>query len=260
MSYIKELNAFKDYLSSRVQPGTASVYVYALGKWFDSLDGTPLSQKAAQDYVDLLAKSGKSPSTVALRAHAIMRFFKWKGEAIRLDCPTIRIGEPKYLVMRKFEKVLSKCTTLLEKVVVVVLFDTAVRISELLNLELSDIDREQMTISVVRKGGRRQEVNISEKALAVLDEWIEERNSESKRVFMDLDYWTIWDIIKRLGRRAGVKLSPHVFRHTRAIQMIMNGADLHTVQGHLGHTNIATTINIYGRFRAAELKERIPSW
>jgi len=164
------------------------------------------------------------------------------------------------MTMKEIERVLSKCTTLLEKMVVTVLFDTAVRINELLSLELSDIDREQMTISVVRKGGRRQEVNISEKALTVLDRWIEERNSESKRVFMDLDYWTIWDIVRRLGKRAKVKINPHVFRHTRAIQMLMSGADMHTVQNHLGHTNIATTINIYSRFRAAELKERIPSW
>lgn len=260
MNYTKELNAFKDYLDNRVQPGTASVYIYALRRWIDSLNGIPLSSKAAQHYIDSLARSGKSPSTVTLRAHAIMRFFKWRGEIIHLDCPTIRIGEPKYLTMKEFEKVLSKCTTLLEKVVVTVLFDTAVRISELLNLELSDIDKEQMTISVVRKGGRRQEVNISEKAFTVLDRWIEERNSESKRVFMDLDYWTIWDMVRRLGKRAKVKLTPHTLRHTRAIQMLMSGADMHTVQNHLGHTNIATTINIYGRFRAAELKERIPSW
>jgi len=95
MNYITELNAFKDYLDSRVQPGTASVYIYALRRWVDSLNGMPLSSKAAQHYIDSLARSGKSPSTVALRAHAIMRFFKWKGETIRLDCPTIRIAAPK---------------------------------------------------------------------------------------------------------------------------------------------------------------------
>lgn len=259
MDYGKELREFSSYLEQRVQPGTASIYLYALRKWFDSLDGMSPTPKAAQDHIDLLAKT-RAANTVAVRAHAIMRWFRWRKKEIHLDCPTIRLGEAKYLTMEEFNKVLGACRNSLEEALVVVLFDTAVRISELLNIELDDINRENMTISVTRKGGKQQEVNISERGLAALDRWITERNSVSKRVFMDIDYWTTWDTVKRVGKRARIKVTPHTFRHTRAVQMLMNGADIHTVQQHLGHTNIATTINVYGRFRAAELRDRIPSW
>jgi len=259
MDYGKELREFGSYLGQHVQPGTANIYLYALRKWFDSLNGTAPTPKAAQNHIDLLAKP-RAANTVAVRAHAIMRWFRWRKKEIHLDCPTIRLGEVKYLTMKEFDKVLGACRNSLEEALVVVLFDTAVRISELLNIELGDINREAMTISVIRKGGRRHEVNISEKGLAALDRWITERNSVSKRVFMDIDYWTAWDTIKRVGRRARIKVTPHVFRHTRAVFMLMKGADIHTVQQPLGHTNIATTINVYGRFRAAELRERIPSW
>ncbi len=259
MSDIQELTKFRDYLSLRVQPGTVNVYMNALQMWFAS-NGEGETPASAQSYIDMLAKDGKSPSTVSTRAHAIMRYFRWKGMTIRLDCPTIRIGEPEYLSMKEFGIVLEACKSSLEKVLVVVLFDTAVRISELLNLDMDDIDRENGFIGVTRKGGRLEMVNISDKALAELDAWIKVRKSRSKRVFMDLEYYDTWKIIKKLGERTGIKMHPHILRHSRAIQMLMNGATLHDVQLHLGHKSSVTTTNIYGRFKAIDTKKRIPSW
>ncbi|GAI33032.1 unnamed protein product, partial [marine sediment metagenome] len=143
MSNIEELGRFKSYLSDRVQPGTVNLYMSALHTWLaniGSVNGDSLSPEAAQSYIDLLAKSGKSPSTIGIKAHAIMRFFRWRNQEIHLDCPTIRTREPEYLNMQEFKTVVAACRTQLEKTLVVVLFDTAVRISELLNLELDDVD------------------------------------------------------------------------------------------------------------------------
>ncbi|KKK84212.1 hypothetical protein LCGC14_2785600, partial [marine sediment metagenome] len=150
--------------------------------------------------------------------------------------------------------------TVLEETLIIVLFDTAVRISELLGTELSDINWTDKFISVIRKGGRREEVNISDKALEALSNWLDVRESDSKMVFMDLSYYNAWSILRAVGKRAGIKVHPHIFRHSRAIHMLMNGAELHTVKEHLGHANIATTINIYGRFKAVHLKELVPAW
>lgn len=256
----KSLAGFRKYLEDRVQPGTTRVYIHALGLYFQSLDGRDPDKESAQAYVDHLALRGYAPSTISTRAHAIMRWFRWKGDSIYLDCPTIRIGEPSYLSMEQVKKAISYCNTLLERVLVIVLFDTAVRVSELLNIGLDNIDWDNGFISVVRKGGRREEVNISDKAMKALKEWIDGRSSRSKRVFMDLQYMDAWNIINNIGRRSGMKLHPHIFRHSRAVQMLMSGATLHDVQMHLGHSNITTTANIYGRFKAIDLKSRVPSW
>jgi len=105
-----------------------------------------------------------------------------------------------------------------------------------------------------------EEVNISSKGLAALEEWLDARNSRSKKVFMGLSYYDAWVMIKAVGRRAGIPLHPHIFRHSRAVQMLMNGAELHTVQQHLGHKSITTTANLYGRFKAVHLKELVPAW
>ena len=260
MSYKADLSKFEEYLVDRVSPNTVTVYMYALRSWFAALDGNRVSQESAQSHLDGLSKAGKSASTVSLRAHAIMRFFRWKGQPITLDCPTIRIGEIKYLVIEQIEKLLAVCKTVLEETLITVLFDTAVRISELLNLELDDIDWEGKFISVVRKGGRREEVNISDKALDALSTWLGVRESDSKKVFMDIAYYDAWSIIKNIGKRAGLEVNPHIFRHSRAVHMLMNGADIHVVKEHLGHKSIATTINIYGRFMAVHLKKLVPTW
>lgn len=260
MKYKSDLEKFKAYLTDRVSPNTIKVYMYVLEQWFKALDGVRPSQESAQAYVDMLTKAGKSASTASLRGHAIMRWFRWKGKPIILDCPTVRMGEPEYLVLDQIDKLLAVCNTVLEETLITVLFDTAVRISELLNLEQDNIDRENGFISVVRKGGRREEVNISEKALKAIDTWLEARESESKKVFMDLSYYDAWDILRNVGRRAGIKVHPHIFRHSRAIHMLMNGADIRVVKDHLGHKNIATTINIYGRFMAVHLKKLVPTW
>ncbi len=255
-----ELEQFREYLSDRVQPGTVGVYINALQMWFASNNGGVLTAVSAQAYVDSLAKAGKSPSTVSTRAHAIMRYFRWKGQDVRLDCPTIRIGEPEYLSMDELRIVIEASTSVLERTLVVVLFDTAVRISELLNLKLSDIDRDNKLIGVTRKGGRLEMVNISEKALSQLDVWLRARKFKSKMVFSGFDYYDAWRLVKKLGEKTGIKMHPHIFRHSRAIQMLLNGATLHDVQLHLGHASIITTANIYGRFKAVDVRKRIPAW
>ncbi len=259
MNYERELTEFRGYLEDRVSPGTVRVYIDALRHWFASLNGTNPSPKAAQAYVDTMAKR-KSASTVGVRAHAIMRWFRWKSIQVRLDCPTIRLGEIEYLTLPEINKVLDASTTVLEQTLITVLFDTAVRISELLNIELDDINWSNGLISVVRKGGRKEEVNISSKGIVALKEWLDARGSKSKKVFMGLSYYDAWTIIRVVGKRAGIPLHPHIFRHSRAIQMLMNGAELHTVQQHLGHKSITTTANLYGRFKAVHLKELVPAW
>ncbi len=260
MGYDTELAKFDVYLRAHSSLGTTRVYMHALNQWFRLLGEIKPTQLSAQAYIDTLEKSGLAPSTIGTRAHAIVRYFRWKGEAITIDSPTIRFGEPEYLILDQINELVGTCNTVLEETLIVVLFDTAVRINELLNLELDDIDWARGFISVIRKGGRRQEVNIAEKALVALREWLDVRKSTSKRVFMDITYYDAWLTLKNVGKRAGIDVHPHIFRHSRAIHMLMNGADMRTVSDHLGHSNITVTFNVYGRFKAVHLKELVPAW
>lgn len=260
MKHEQELIRFERYLTQHSQPGTTRMYCYAVRSWFNSANGNGATKESAQKYIDSLVKKGLSASTVALRAHAIMRLFKFRGKPISLDCPTIRMPQPKYLTLDKVNALLASSSSQLELTLITVLFDTAVRISELLNLELNDIDWNGKTVTVVRKGGRRQEVNVSDRALEVLAVWIAAQPQKTKMVFGSLEYWDAWSIVKGIGKRAGISVTPHTLRHSRARQMLKSGATLHDVQQHLGHSSITTTANIYGMFTASDLRERIPSW
>lgn len=256
---MENITPFLSYMSARVAGTTLRVYSYALRSFLASVNGGLATPEAAQRYLDALARNGKSPSTISTRAHAIMNWFKWKGDVnVHLRAPPIRIGEPEYLQMSEFERVVKACISQLERTLLIVLFDTAVRISELLNLELDDIDWDRGIISVIRKGGRRQEVNISPRAANELRKWIDVRRSSPKRVFMDLDYNHAWSILKKLGGRAGIhNMHPHILRHTRAIQLLRSGVPINVVSQHLGHRSITTTINIYGAFTTMDIKSQL---
>jgi integrase/recombinase XerD len=254
-----KLIEFNDYLEKRrTSEGTRKLYIDDLEHWLDSAYSDDLTQAGAQAYIDSLTRL--SPATIAIIVHAIMKWFKWQGKPIELDSPKVRQSDPQYLTVDEFSLVLDKCVGQLEKTMLVVLFDSGVRISELINLKLSDVDYTAKTIRVTRKGGKVDVVNVSDRALNELSLWIETRNIDSERIFGEMDYYTAWGIFKTIGRRIGKNLHPHMLRHSRAIQMLIAGAPMHVVQQHLGHLNIATTANIYGKFTAGDLRKQIPDW
>ena len=255
-----ELDEFTTYLKRRSRPNTVSAYVAALGQWSTWLGGREPTQDTAQEFIDYLEESGKASNTIVSAANAIRRYFRWLRDPITLDCPSIYLGEPKYLSKDQLFRIIRACRTPLESAMVICLFDTACRISELLNLTTEDIDWESALITVTRKGGRRAQVNISEKGVTALKDWLNSRDSKSKHVFLDYDYQYIRQVLGDLSKRAKVDFRPHMLRHSRAIEMLEQGAPLNIVQQHLGHTNIGTTANIYGRWRPVDLKDKIPSW
>lgn len=240
---------------------TRELYEREIRRYQEWLDGRKPSQKTAQEYLDHLEAEGKAPNTIAIAGNAIRAYFKGKRQAITLDTPSISLGEPKYITVEELYRILEVADTPLRRCLVTVLFDTALRISELLGLTVDGIDWGQGFIHIVRKGGREADVNISQKGLATLREWLEARQFRSKRVFANLARYDAWRLFKQLGEKAGVpNFTPHRLRHSRAVQALEAGVDLHHVQMMLGHVNISTTANLYARLRPAELKEHIPDW
>jgi integrase len=253
---------FESYLKTRIDESSAKMYRNAVAKWLNEDHVDPHTQRDAQAYVDGYAKT-HAPATANIVAHAILRWFRWKGHPIELEMQSVSAPKPDYRSMEQINILINACHTLLEKVLVIVLFDTAVRISELLNLKIDGINWEQGFISVIRKGGRPDQVNISPRALAVLRGWVNSRaggGESDERVFMGLTYHDAWRIIRNVGLRAGIAVHPHVFRHSRAIQMLKAGAKPYIVMQHLGHLRLATTMEIYGKFIVTDLKEEIPPW
>ncbi len=251
---------FGEYLDRKVCPGTSRLYVSWMLAYLGWMDGQKPTHEVAQAYLESLRARNLKPNTVCSAAHALKAWYKWGGEPIELDAPKITMGAPEYLDDGEMKRLVDACQTPLERALIVVLFDTACRISEVLALKVEDINWQEKLITVTRKGGYVAAVNVSDKGLEALKDWLDARRFGGKKVFLGTTYHQAWSMIKKVGKRIGVQLHPHMLRHSRAFHMLTHGAEMQHVKEHLGHKNISTTMDVYGRLKPLHLRQHIPEW
>ena len=154
-----------------------------------------------------------------------------------------------------------------------VLYSCGLRVSELVNLKLTNLYREDGFLRVVGKGDKERLIPISDKALKEIDNYLPDRHSlanidkDSQDILFlnrrgrQLTRVMVFTIIKNLKERAGIEknISPHTFRHSFATHLIEGGADLRAVQEMLGHESIVTT-EIYTHLDREYLRETIQSY
>ena len=155
------------------------------------------------------------------------------------------------------------------KAIIEVLFSCGLRVSELVNLKLSNLYVEEKFLRVTGKGDKERLVPISTRALEELDAWFADRNAmrikagEEDYVFLNrrgahLTRTMILIMIKRQALAAGITktISPHTLRHSFATALLEGGADLIAIQAMMGHEDIATT-EIYTHIDTSSLREEI---
>ncbi len=142
-----------------------------------------------------------------------------------------------------------------DKAIILFLYATGVRVSELLSIKRSDISDNWVKI-VYAKGSKQRIVPIAHIAITSLDDYISKRNSKSDYIFLNYK----GDPLSRISAYKITKkyydVSPHIFRHSYATSLILGGADLMVVSELLGHSNIETT-QIYTHIEQQHLKETI---
>ncbi|MBQ8656073.1 MAG: tyrosine recombinase XerD [Prevotella sp.] len=155
------------------------------------------------------------------------------------------------------------------RAIIEVLFSCGLRVSELVNLKLSNLFAEEQYIRVFGKGSKERLVPISGRALHELDNWFQVRstmkikNGEEDYVFLNrrgahLTRTMILIMIKQQAVEAGIQktISPHTLRHSFATALLEGGADLRVIQVLLGHENIGTT-EIYTHIDVSTLRDEI---
>lgn len=164
---------------------------------------------------------------------------------------------------------LSKWEGQRNKAIIEVLFSCGLRVSELVNLRLSDLFLEERFVRVIGKGNKERLVPISERAIKELRYWFMDRNlmqvkpGEEDYVFLNrrgahLTRVMILIMIKKQAREAGIQkvISPHTLRHSFATALLKGGADLRAIQDMLGHEDIGTT-EIYTHMETSDLRREI---
>ena len=149
-----------------------------------------------------------------------------------------------------------------DKAMIEMLYATGMRISELLNLKIIDMDINRCVVKVLGKGSKERLIPFGESALEALNSYFAVRkNSTSKEVFLSnrgskLSRVAFWKRIKIYLSRANLKesISPHTLRHAFATHLLNRGADLRSVQLLLGHSDLSTT-QIYTHIAKQRLGE-----
>lgn len=191
-----------------------------------------------------------------------------------LEWPKIGEHLPEVLSVEEVDRLeqacdLSKWEGQRNRTIIEVLFSCGLRVSELINLRLSDLFLDEKFIRVMGKGKKERLVPISESAVKELQYWFMDRNQmkikpgEEDFVFLNrrgghLTRMMIFTIVRRLAEAAGIEktISPHTLRHSFATALLEGGANLRAIQDMLGHERISTT-QIYTHIDMHTLREEI---
>jgi integrase/recombinase XerD len=191
-----------------------------------------------------------------------------------LESPQIGDHLPEVLSLEEVDRLeasidLSKWEGHRNRAIIEVLFSCGLRVSELVNLKLSDLYIEEEFVKVLGKGSKERLVPISKKAIRELDFWFDDRShmnikpGEEDYVFLNrrgahLTRTMILIMIKHQAEVAGIQktISPHTLRHSFATALLEGGADLRVIQALLGHESIGTT-EIYTHIDTSMLRQEI---
>ncbi len=254
----------------------------ALARWMAER-GRDVSEARRADILAFIAErveGGARPRSTARQLSSLRRLFRWLVREGRIEeDPTARISMPK--VGRPLPKALSEdeVESLLEapnteenlgfrdRAMLEVLYATGLRVTELVNLRLAQLNLNQGVVRVTGKGDRERLIPLGEESLDWLQHFIAgpreeillERQSDYVFPTRRGDRMTrqaFWHIIKRYAARAGVEkeLSPHTLRHAFATHLLNHGADLRVVQMLLVHSDLSTN-QIYTHVARERLKD-----
>lgn len=215
---------------------------------------------------------------IALRS--FLRYLIRKDMAVvapeKIELPKTESRSLKFLDRDQVERLLaqpdvSKDQGMRDKVLMEMLFSTGLRVSELCKLNRDQINLQRKEFGVIGKGGRARVVFLSDRAALWLERYLETRTDHFTPLFirysgnqnptvngeqMRLTTRSVQRIVVKYVQKAQlpVAATPHVLRHSFATDLLMNGADLRSVQELLGHKNVATT-QIYTHVTNAQLKD-----
>ena len=193
----------------------------------------------------------------------------------KIDYPKIGFTIPTTLTTDEIDLIianarLNKNNGLRNETIIEVLYSCGLRVSELINLKISDLYLSEQLLKVIGKGNKERFVPISQTAKKLIVQYIEfVRNSNKVKkghedtLFINnrgkkLTRIMIFTILNSIAKEIGIKkkVSPHVLRHSFATHLIENGADIISIQKMMGHENIVTTEK-YLHVRNKHLKESV---
>lgn len=214
-----------------------------------------------------VAKSGTGSRSQARMLSALRGFFNFlfsekitnSNPATEIESPKIGIHLPIVLTFEQIERLLMAPDIktprgMRDATMLHTMYAAGLRVSELISMTLSDLDRDKGFIAILGKGNKRRVVPIGEWAISMLDNYLKNirpmwAEPKESHIFLTARKTTMtrqsfWKIVKKYSKKAMIPsslISPHKLRHSFATHLLERGADLRSVQTMLGHADISTT-------------------
>ncbi len=225
-----------------------------------------ITETALSSYVLTLENQGMSPATISRNIASMKAFFIYcmkhdlvdKDPAENLKAPKIDKKSPKVLTQMEMEKLLSQPRLenpkgLRDKAMLELLYSTGMRVSELVNLKVDDVNMEDGYVTC-HEAGRERTISFNPRTKKALEMYLADsrdhmtRSKDIQFLFTNcsgdsMSRQGFWKLIKYYAGRARIDndITPHTLRHTFAAHMVEEGRDLRDVQMMLGHSDISTT-------------------
>ncbi len=277
---------FLDYLflECGLAGATVTAYQRDLGEFWDDLvarevDPRDIAMEDVQHHLVALQRRGLSVSSIARHLAAIKVFLRhlFAERVLRRDLASLIEGSKRWRTIPdtvhypQVEALLSAPKTgdefyLRDRALLEILYATGMRVSELVDLTLEQINLKLGYIRCIGKGRKERIVPVGRCAIEAVEEYLETlrprlaaETGESalflSRTGRPLDRTNMWRLVRKYARIAGIEkpLSPHTLRHCFATHLLAGGADLRIVQELLGHADVTTT-QIYTHVDEAQLK------
>lgn len=238
-----------------------------------------VSENNIKEYIAFLNKQKLADKSIARKISSLKTYYKFL-----IITKKINRSPLEFIVVPKQKKSLPKVLSIEEVLVLLdiplnnkfdyrnkamleVMYATGLRISELINLKLSNIDLNLNLIKTIGKGNKERVIPLGEYATEYLKEYIYEyrplfiKKDNSEYVFLNksgtcMSRQMFFKIVQNIAKEKNIKtsFSPHTLRHSFATHMLEYGADLRTIQELLGHSNISTT-QIYTNISMGKIRE-----
>ncbi|MBS1272239.1 MAG: Tyrosine recombinase XerD [Candidatus Marinimicrobia bacterium] len=248
----------------------------------DTVEPDLIDKQTIRHFLGKLVEDDLSRKTIARKLAALKSFYKWavqidriaKNPTLTIPTPKVRKSLPKYLDEDEITSIMEKpdVSTFVgkrDRAILELFYSTGVRISELAELSLGQVNQQKLTLRVYGKGSKERVVPYSEIAQEALADYLSERRNKftigqykndmpvfvstrNNRISARQVRNRVTHYLKQVSEQ--VHVSPHTLRHSFATHLLDHGADLRAVKDLLGHESLSTT-QIYTHVKVGKMKE-----
>ena len=266
------IEEFEEYMSSRKAKCTCNSYSFTVRKWlrFAADRGMEMDRASVNAYISAVEKTGVSPQTVRIRFAAILYFFKWQGRETELKGIELpRHTNPKMIALTREQvgSLIRACANPTETAMIISMYGCALRVGEMLRMEMADICEDDGFLRVHSETGRTAEdviepIPVDSSIMKFLRDYAKTEKITTGKLFPTYNYKGVLRTMQRLCKTAGVTmdakqmLGTHAFRRARATHLDEDNVPPLTIQRFMRHKDFRTTQR-YIHVSDVALKEKI---